>query len=212
MLNQVSRKQQGFSLIELVIVIVILGLLAATAIPRFLNVTDDAEDASLEGVTGGLATAVGFVRAQWEVDGRSNSSVVLDGTTLSLDTRFGYPTGMITSGSDTGGGNTSVTGMTNASCQEVFEHVLQSAPRNVLFNADARNTRYTVRVLDGSGGTAIANTGVTVTNLDLCVYHQVASLTLNTNTGIANPAPDLNVGNGIAYNAGTGTVVTFSNN
>jgi MSHA pilin protein MshB len=54
-------KQQGFSLIELVIVIVILGLLAATAIPRFLNVTDDAENASVDGVSGGLATAVGCV-------------------------------------------------------------------------------------------------------------------------------------------------------
>jgi len=68
-----KRQMQGFSLIELVIVIVILGLLAATAIPRFLNVTDDAEDASLEGVTGGLATAVSFVRSQWEVDGRRNT-------------------------------------------------------------------------------------------------------------------------------------------
>ncbi|WP_041421934.1 type II secretion system protein [Shewanella sediminis] len=212
MLNQVSRKQQGFSLIELVIVIVILGLLAATAIPRFLNVTDDAEDASLEGVTGGLATAVGFVRAQWEVDGRSNSSVVLDGTTLSLDTRFGYPTGMVTSGSDTGNGNTSATAMTDASCQEVFKYVLQSAPKNVIYTADARKARYTFRVLDGSGGTAIANTGTTVTNLDLCVYHQVASLALNTSSGVPTPTLDLNKGNGIAYNAGTGTVVTFTNN
>ncbi|WP_394147705.1 type II secretion system protein [Shewanella atlantica] len=203
MQNRINRKQQGFSLIELVIVIVILGLLAATAIPRFLNVTDDAEDASLEGVTGGLATAVGFVRAQWEVDGRQNNSVVLDGTTVSLDTRFGYPTGIT---------NDSATAMNNASCQEVFNTVLQSAPRNVLFNADARNARYTVRVLGGSGGTAIANDGTTVNNLDLCVYHQVASLALNTNNGIANPAPDLGVGNGIAYNAGTGTVVTFTNN
>ncbi len=210
MQNKINGKQQGFSLIELVIVIVILGLLAATAIPRFLNVTDDAEDASLEGVTGGLATAVGFVRAQWEVDGRNNTNVVLDGTTLSLDTRFGYPTGMVTSGVDTGGGNTSVTGMSNASCQEVFKYILQSAPRNVLFNADARKARYTVRVLGGAGGSAIDNTGATVSALDLCVYHQVASLTLNANNGIATPAPDLNVGNGIAYNAGTGTVVTFT--
>ncbi|MGL4938733.1 pilin, partial [Shewanella sp.] len=85
-----KTKQNGFSLIELVIVIVILGLLAATAIPRFLNVTDDAEDASVDGVAGGLSTAVSFVRSQWEVDGRQNSSVILDGTSVSLDPRFGY--------------------------------------------------------------------------------------------------------------------------
>jgi len=211
MKNKLNGKQQGFSLIELVIVIVILGLLAATAIPRFLNVTDDAEDASLEGVTGGLATAVVFVRAQWEVDGRKNSNVVLDGTTLSLDPRFGYPTGMVTSGSDAGNGNTSATTMTNASCQEVFQYILQSAPKNVIYNTDARKARYTFRVLGGAGGSAVANTGVNVGGLDLCVYHQVASLKLNANNGIANPAPALTVGNGIVYNAGTGSVLTFTN-
>jgi len=201
MQNRIDRKQQGFSLIELVIVIVILGLLAATAIPRFLNVTDDAEDASLDGVSGGLVTAVGFVRAQWEVDGRKNNSVVLDGTTLSLDTRFGYPTGNT---------NTSATAMNNVRCQEVFNTVLQIAPRNVLFNQDARNQRYTVRVLGGAGGSAIDNTGATVANLDLCVYHQVASLELNTSSGVPTPTLDLDKGNGITYNPGTGRVETFT--
>ena len=174
-------KQQGFSLIELVIVIVILGLLAATAIPRFLNVTDDAEDASVDGVAGGLATAVSFVRAQWEVDGRRNTSVVLDGTTVSLDTRFGFPTGTT---------NTSATTMTNDTCQEVFDSVLQNAPRNVLFNQDASDQRYTVRVQNAVGGSSTSIDGVTVNNLDLCVYHQVASLTLNQANGVPTPTPD----------------------
>lgn len=77
-----KAKQQGFSLIELVIVIVILGLLAATAIPRFLNITDEAEAASVDAVSGGLVTAVSFVRAQWEIDGRNNDYVLLDGTQI----------------------------------------------------------------------------------------------------------------------------------
>ncbi|GIU19738.1 type II secretion system protein [Shewanella colwelliana] len=199
-----NGKQQGFSLIELVIVIVILGILAATAIPRFLNVTDDAEDASVDGVSGGLATAVSFVRSQWEVDGRNNTSVVLDGTTISLDTRFGFPTGLTV---------TSATGMTNASCQEVFQNILQSAPRNVLFNQDARNQRFTARVIGGAGGTATAINGVVINNLDLCVYHQVASLALNPTNGVPTPAPDLNTANakGITYNPGTGQVLSFTN-
>ncbi|WP_345860535.1 type II secretion system protein [Shewanella algae] len=199
-----KRQIQGFSLIELVIVIVILGLLAATAIPRFLNVTDDAEDASLEGVTGGLATAVSFVRSQWEVDGRRNNSVILDGTTVSLDTRFGYPTGT---------GNTSATSMDDASCQQVFNTVLQSAPKNVLYSADARDQRYTVRALEGAGASATAINGTVVTGLDLCVYHQVASLVLDQSSGVATPAPDLNTtgAKGITYNPGTGQVLSFSN-
>jgi MSHA pilin protein MshB len=200
-------KQQGFSLIELVIVIVILGLLAATAIPRFLNVTDDAEDASVDGVAGGLATAVSFVRAQWEVDGRRNDNVILDGTSVSLDTRFGYPTGT---------SNTSATAMNSTRCQEVFDSVLQNAPRNVLFNQDARQQRYTVRILGGIGGisgTATSIDGATVNGLDLCVYHQVASLVLNQTSGVATSAPDLSTSGakGVTYNPGTGQVIAFTN-
>ncbi|WP_434927945.1 pilin [Shewanella sp. HL-SH2] len=197
--------QKGFSLIELVIVIVILGLLAATAIPRFLNVTEDAENASVDGVSGGLATAVGFVRAQWEVDGRRNTSVILDGTSVSLDTRFGFPTGTT---------NTDVTSMTDATCQEVFNSVLQSAPRNVLYTADARNQRYTVRALDNVGGSATGINGTSVAGIDLCVYHQIASLTINQTTGIATPAPDLSTAGakGVTYNPGTGQVLSFTNN
>ncbi|MCU8036756.1 MAG: type II secretion system protein [Shewanella sp.] len=198
-----KTKQTGFSLIELVIVIVILGLLAATAIPRFLNITEDAEDASVDAVAGGLSTAVSFVRSQWEVDGRQNSSAILDGNTVNVDTRFGYPTGTSV---------TSATAMTNASCQEVFNTVLQSAPRNVLFNQDARNQRYTARVINAAGGSANAITGAVVAGLDLCVYHQVVSLVLNPTTGVPAPAPDLSIAGakGIVYNPGTGKVLSFT--
>lgn len=207
-INMTKTQQQGFSLIELVIVIVILGILAATAIPRFLNVTDDAEDASVDGVSGGLATAVSFVRSQWEVDGRNNTSVVLDGTTISLDPRFGFPTGL-TSGS----GITSATGMSNVSCQEVFANILQNAPRNVLVTQDARNQRYTARVVTGAGGNGVTIDGTTVNNLDICVYHQVSSLTLDQTSGIPTPAPDLATAGakGILYNPGTGQVLSFTN-
>ncbi|NMH65217.1 type II secretion system protein [Shewanella salipaludis] len=199
-----KRKQTGFSLIELVIVIVILGLLAATAIPRFLNVTDEAEDASVDGVAGGLSTAVSFVRSQWEVDGRLNTSVVLDGTRVSLDPRFGYPTGL---------SNTSATAMTNASCQEVFDAVLQSSPRNVLINADARNQRYVVQVLGAGGGDATSIAGAAVTGVDLCLYYQVTSLVLNTTSGVPSPVPTQTTAGarGITYNPATGQIDSFSN-
>jgi len=84
-----KKQQSGFTLIELVIVIVILGLLSATALPRFANLTDDARDAARSGVVGALRSSLSIVKAQFLVSG---SPVQLDGgINITIDAATGYP-------------------------------------------------------------------------------------------------------------------------
>ncbi|ODS23333.1 hypothetical protein AB835_09255 [Candidatus Endobugula sertula] len=59
-----KRKATGFTLIELMAVIVILGVLAATAVPRFVDLSGSAKNAAVEGIAGSLASAASLNHVQ----------------------------------------------------------------------------------------------------------------------------------------------------
>ena len=86
-----NKQQSGFTLIELVIVIVILGLLAATALPRFSDLTSDARIATLGGMKGALQSAATIAHATYLAKGQASSADVdMDGATVSMSA--GWPT------------------------------------------------------------------------------------------------------------------------
>ena len=94
-LNQSPQKtQQGFTLIELVVVIVILGILAATAAPKFIDLTGDAKASTLQGVRGSIESATSMVHAKALIAGdtATNGGLDLDGdTTDDVVLRFSWP-------------------------------------------------------------------------------------------------------------------------
>lgn len=89
---QKVSKQQGFTLIELIIVIVLLGILAVTAAPKFLNLQDDARDSVLQGIAGSIESAASIVYGKsliQDAAGVDESTVVVDGTSIGVV--YGYP-------------------------------------------------------------------------------------------------------------------------
>lgn len=90
-----QTKQKGFTLVELVVVIVILGILAATALPRFVNLTDEARVAAVNGVAGGLRSAVAVIQSQYMATGNMTSTTVatVGGVNVTVNAGTGIPVG-----------------------------------------------------------------------------------------------------------------------
>lgn len=201
------KKNSGFTLIELVIVVVILGFLAVTAIPKFIDLTEQAKKANIEGMAGGFATAISLARSEWEARGRPQvnnfNSVDYDGTTLILTTentsttpsiRPGYVTGL-TDGAALG------TGFNAANCVEIWQNILQQPP-TITATLTTLNTGDSIRYFASESGDVANST---------CHYYLKESLPRDTSGNYTDPSSSTSVGNSFTYQPATSAVTVYVN-
>lgn len=137
--NMAKSGQAGFTIIELIVVILLLGILTATALPRFLDVTDEAHAAVVDAVQGGLVTGGALFRAQFVAGGEDTASAVTEFGS-NYPSANGYPIG-------TGTGLT-----TNADCVNAYTGLLQEGRPSV--EAAAGATAAAINATDLSSATA----------------------------------------------------------
>lgn len=83
------KKQSGFTLIELVVVIIILGVLSASAIPKFVSLRNDAKLATIKGLKATLETSANFTYTRSMIEGLG--SLASETLSSGIKIRYGYP-------------------------------------------------------------------------------------------------------------------------
>lgn len=86
---QFFSRKKGFTLIELVVVILVLAIIASIGIPQFINIRSEARTATVDGMRGAINGAVLLARAKHRVSGQT-SPVSMDGTSVDV-TSNGVP-------------------------------------------------------------------------------------------------------------------------
>lgn len=145
--KSIKSAQGGFTLIELIVVIVILGILAATALPRFTNLSGDARLASLNAARGALSATAAMTHGRFLVTPSELQNV--EGAQVTMNMASGYPAIVNTASADTRAGLLEAAGLeqdyvaldptptATATSPVVAEGTMVIVPRNIRGTATA---------------------------------------------------------------------------
>lgn len=188
-MNKYSSK--GFTLIELIVSIIILGIIIITAAPSFINLNDDAADSTMLTTSASFEAGVDQTYALWLVKGSpagtTGDSPVLTiygSTTITVDGRYGYPVAHNT-------GNRTADNMSPNRCKTIFSLLVETSFIIEHQTASFEDSDIYVRRNNGTP--------------DICLYYFTETLDSRPNN-----RREPNQGSGFTYNPTTGEVTNFS--